>query len=251
MLSGPEFLAIVESGCAQSTGAELARASIIGKNEGLFRDIALNELVRAPPELLVRAEWDTPPEAFDRWTKLWPSDKRSKGIVDLSAVPLSDPFTQSPVLCAEFKLWYWFDLLDKSKYAPGGRDYHHLISQSFVMDATKLLAVMPETDGGRLIATIVPTFHFDAIPTTEGQKRADYLTDRGFPKSYVRLSKVDSTTVSANAAELRATATQTLADYLNGRGCPTTVGGGLTGTYKDLTVTTDFVVSEVPRTFRP
>lgn len=50
------------------------------------------------------------------------------------------------------------------------------------MDADKFLAVLPETDGGRLIMTIVPTIHFDAIPTTEGQKRADYLTDRGIPK---------------------------------------------------------------------
>lgn len=205
MLSGPELLDVVERACTRTSGAELARASIIGKNEGLFRDIALNELARICPELLVRAEWDTPPEAFDRWTKLWPSDKRSKGIVDLTAVSVSDPFSQDPVLGVEFKLWYWFDLLDKSKYAPRGRDYHHLISQSFVMDATKLLAVMPETEGGRLIVTIVPTFHFDKISIAEGQKRSDYLTDCGFPKSHVRLSKVDSRSVSASTAELRET----------------------------------------------
>ena len=67
MLSGPELLTVVERGCSNSSGAELARASIIGKNEGLFRDIALNELVRTHPEWLVRAEWDTPPEAFDKF----------------------------------------------------------------------------------------------------------------------------------------------------------------------------------------
>lgn len=250
MLSGPGLLGIVERGCTMTPGAELARASVIGKNEGLFRDIALNELARTCPELLIRAEWDTPPAAFERWTRLWPSDKRSKGILDLAAVSTSNPLSQSPVLCVEFKLWYWFDLLEKSKYAAGGRDYHHLISQSFAMDATKLVAVMPDADCGRLIVNIVPTFHFDAIPVAEGQKRADYLTDLGFPKSYARLSKVDSTAVSASAADLRATALRTLTDYLIGRGCPTSVGGGLTDTYKNLTVTTDFVVSEVPRSFR-
>lgn len=73
------------------------------------------------------------------------------------------------------------------------------------MDATKLLAVMPETDGGRLVVTIVPTFHFDKISNAEGQKRADYLTDCCFPKSHVRLSKVDSRNVSASIAEVRET----------------------------------------------
>jgi hypothetical protein len=250
VLYGPDFLGIIERACARTSGAEIARASVIGRNEGLFRDLVLNEVSRACPDLLVRAEWDTPHEAFERWARLWPSDRRSKGIVDLIGVPVAEPLSQFPVLGVEFKLWYWFDLLEKSKYASGGRDYHHLISQSFVMDATKLLAVMPENAAGRLIVTIVPTFHFDPFPTAGGQKRADYLTERGFPKSYARLSRVDSPTVSTSA-ELRTTATRTLADYLIGRECPTTVGGGLTGTHNGIIVTTDFVVTEVPQSFRP
>lgn len=73
------------------------------------------------------------------------------------------------------------------------------------MDAAKLLAFIPETEGGRLIVTIVTTFHFDKISIAEGQKRADYLTDRGFPKSSVQLSKADSRSMSASTAELRET----------------------------------------------
>jgi len=54
MLSRPAFLVIVESGCKESSGTELARALIVDKNDGLFQDLVLSELVRTHPELLVR-----------------------------------------------------------------------------------------------------------------------------------------------------------------------------------------------------
>ncbi len=230
---------------------ELARASVVGKNEGLFRDLTHVSLCASRTDLLPRAEWDTSPEAFERWSLIWPIGDRSKGIIDLAATSVTEPLTTSLVLGVEFKLWYWFDLLDESKYAETGRKYHHLVSQSFVMDATKLLASVPQECGSRLIVTIVPTFHLDEIPTMFSKKKGDFLIERGFPKSYIGLSRVNARKQQPPTAELRITALEKFKDYLQVRGCNSVVGGGLVGNFDGLTVTTDFVVSEVSTNFRP
>ncbi len=86
---------------------------MVGKNEGLFRDLTHNSLCESRTDLLTRAERDTPPEAFKRWSQLWPTGNRSKGLIDLDATSISDPLTPTLVLSLEFKLWYWFDLLDQ------------------------------------------------------------------------------------------------------------------------------------------
>lgn len=249
-MSNTELLDIVIRGCKRVPADQIARASVVGKNEGLFRDLTHNSLCESRTDLLTRAEWDTPPEAFERWSQLWPTGNRSKGMIDLAATTISEPLTSTLALGVEFKLWYWFDLLDQSKYAESGRNYSHLVSQSFVMDATKLLASVPPESGSRLIVTIVPTFHIEKIPTSNSKKRGDYLIERGFPKSYIGLSRVNVKKEQPHSAELRVTALKKFTDYLQTRGCDSVIGGELVGNYDGLIVTTDFVVSEVRENFR-
>ena len=247
MIHAHDFLDILKSSCESSTAAQIARASVTGKNEAIFRDLALNTLARVRPDWLCRAEWDTPKDAFARWSKAWPLEKRKKGIVDLVAVSADNPFSESPVLAVEFKMWYWFDALDKSKYARSGRDYHHLISQSFVMDATKLVSVIPNAHDGRLVVTIVPTFHLDEIQPKGNQKRGEYLIGCGFPKSYVGLAKADPKAGIQPTTDLRTNAINAIRSYFESKRCPTVVGAQQVGIFNGLRVTTDFLVSEVPQ----
>ena len=247
MIRAQGFLDILKSSCESATTAQIARASVTGKNEAIFRDLALNALARVRPDWLCRAEWDTPKDAFARWSKAWPAEKRRKGIVDLVAVSADDPFSESPVLAVEFKMWYWFDAIDKSKYARSGRDYHHLISQSFVMDATKLVSVIPDAHDGRLVVTIVPTFHLDEIQPKRNQKRGEYLAECGFPKSYVGLAKADPKAGLQPTTDLRTNAIIAIHSYFESKRCPTVVGAQQVGVFNGLRVTTDFLVSEVPK----
>lgn len=247
MLSANEFLDVLIAACGRSSPEQIARASVVGKNEAMFRDLTLNELSRIRPEWLCRGEWDTPKDAFDRWSRVWPAETKSKGIVDLVAVSAKEPFSESPKLAAEFKLWYWFDALDDSKYGDSKREYHHKVSDSFVMDATKLVSVMPDAELGRMIVTVVPTFHLDEIPLNDGNKRGDFLINCGFPKSYVSLTKADVKAGVPSTSETRSRALGKISDYFRGTGCPTVVGGQITGEFRGLRVTTDFVVSEIPR----
>jgi len=62
----------------------------------------------------------------------------------------------------------------------------------------------------------------------------------------VTLSKVNSYDSSTSTENLRQSAIKALVSDFRAYGCPTLVGGGLTGSYRDITVTTDFVVSEIP-----
>jgi len=45
---------------------------------------------------------------------------------------------------------------------------------------------------------------------------------------------------------MRQAALRQIANYFDRQDCPSLVGGNLRGAYRDVLVTTDFVVSEVP-----
>lgn len=248
MFDGPQFLALVSNAVQSKPAADIAQASI-KKMELKFRDIVKEGLTEALTGHLVKSEWKLPAEAVAEWDRIRPVEKRSRGFVDLAVFGSDDTPLSSPVFAAEFKFWYWFDALEKGKYADSGRKYNHLISKSFEMDATKLLSSMPRRSDGRAVVTIISTFHVDQIEVRNGESVGDYLIQRGFPKSYVGLSGVNSKEPSLDISTLRSKALAEISDYFNGRDCPTVVGGNVTGTYSGLTVTTDFVVSEIPTTF--
>jgi hypothetical protein len=49
---------------------------------------------------------------------------------------------------------------------------------------------------------------------------------------------------------VRPAALETVSGYFNSEGCPSVVGGAIVGAFRGITVTTDFVVSEVPHTYK-
>lgn len=248
MFNGPQFLALVSGAVQSKPTADIAQASI-KKKELKFRDIVKEALAESLTGHLVKSEWKLPAKAVAEWDRIRPVEKRSRGFVDLAVFGSDDTSLSSPVFAAEFKFWYWFDALEKGKYADAGRRYHHLISKSFEMDATKLLSSIPSESMSRAVVTIISTFHVDKIEVEPDENIGDYLIQRGFPKSYVGLSGVNSKETSGDFSTLRSKALAEIGDYFNGRDCPTVVGGNVTGTYSGLTVTTDFVVSEIPTTF--
>lgn len=248
MFNGSQFLALVSKAVQSKPTEDIAQASI-KKKELKFRDFVKEALSESLSEHLIKSEWKLPAKAVAEWDRIRPVEKRSRGFVDLAVFGNDDTTLASPVFAAEFKFWYWFDALEKGKYADSGRRYHHLISKSFEMDATKLLSAIPSGTTGRTVVTIISTFHVDKIETNPDQSTGDYLIQRGFPKSYVGLSGVNSKDASRDFSTLRSTALAEIGNYFNSRDCPTVVGGNVTGTYSDLTVTTDFVISEIPTTF--
>ena len=230
--------------CGNLDPTQLASASITGKREGLFRDILLAELAKSHDDYLARAEWRIPAAAMSRWKKTRFAGDRAQGIVDLVLVPKNDFLTEIPMLAIEFKLWYWFDALNSKKYVQTKKSNHHLISNSFLADVSKLQAVSPITLGGRVIVTVVPTFHTDEIIPPKGRTTRQYLDDIGFP--YSGLGGIMPNSTHKSISSMRQAALRQIANYFDRQDCPTLVGGNLRGVYKETPVTTDFVVSEVP-----
>lgn len=230
--------------CGNLDPTQLASASITGKREGLFRDVLLAELTKSHDNYLARAEWRIPAAAVSRWKKTRFAGDRAQGIVDLVLVPKNDFLTEIPILAIEFKLWYWFDALNTKKYVQTKKSNHHLISNSFLADVSKLQAVSPADPGGRVIVTVVPTFHTDEIMPPTGHTTRQYLRKIGFP--YSGLGGVMPNATHKSIASMRQAALRQIANYFDRQNCPSLVGGNLRGAYRDVLVTTDFVVSEVP-----
>lgn len=230
--------------CGQLEAAQLAGASITGKREGLFRDVLLAALATSRGDHLARAEWRIPSNAMSRWKKTRFAGDKAQGIVDLVLVPKNDLLSETPPFAVEFKLWYWFDALNKKKYVKSGKANNHLISNSFLADVSKLRAVSPHSSDGRMIVTVIPTFHTDDIVPPSGRTTRQYLEELGFP--YSGLGGVMPNATHKSIASMRQAALRQISNYFERQGCPTLVGGDLRGTYKGVPVTTDFVVSEVP-----
>jgi len=230
--------------CRDIEPAQLAVVSLTGKREGLFRDALLRSLSEDHKEHLARAEWRIPDAAMRRWKKTRFAGDKAQGIVDLVLVPKSDLLTETPTLAVELKLWYWFDALNKKKYVKTGKSNNQLISNSFLADVSKLRAVSPAAPRGRIIVTVVPTFHTDEINPPRSLTTRQYLTEIGFPYSGLGGVMVNSKYKSIDL--MRRSALRQISGYFERQGCPTLVGGNLRGTYKEVPVTTDFVVSEVP-----
>ena len=248
MISTQEFLDSITEGCRAVPSSEIARASVPGKNEAIFRDLTQNALTRARHDWLVTTEWETPKAALERWRVAWPTEDRAKGKVDLVAVPLQDPFSPSPTFAAEFKFWYWYDALDRSKYLGTPKNYKNFISQSFRMDATKLCAVVPHESGVRLIATIIPTFHLESTTKDSQDATMKFLESSGV--KYRDNVKKALSNYPGSSLDNRPTALEKISTYFEAEGCPSIVGGGIVGTFNNVTVTTDFVVTEVPHTYK-
>jgi len=163
MIDSATALKLLVSGCAAFAPEQLARSSVVGKREYLFRDVMLRSLGVAMPEHLPEPEWNIPRVAVERWRTTRFAGDKSKGIVDLALVPLCDPLDPEPPLLLEFKLWYSADAFNPSKYATPRKSSHSLISASFLADVTKLRSVAPRRPGGRLVVTVVPTLHTDRV----------------------------------------------------------------------------------------
>jgi hypothetical protein len=230
--------------CRKFDPAQLAGVSLTGKREGVFRDALMVTLAKTHDDHLARAEWQIPVAAMTRWKKTRFAGDKAKGIVDLVLVPRDDLLSETPALAVELKLWYWFDALNKKKYVKPGKSNHHLISNSFLADASKLRAVSPEALRGRIIVTVVPTFHTDEIDPPKGLTARQYLAELGFPYSGLGGVMVNSKYKSIEL--MRRSALRQISGYFERQGCPTLVSGNLRGTYKEVPVTTDFVVSEIP-----
>ncbi len=248
MITAQDFLEMTVAACQCAPTSEIARASVPGKNEAIFRDLAQNALTRSRQDLLVTTEWDTPTSALERWSKTWPTGDRSKGKVDLAAVPLQNPFSTSPSFVAEFKFWYWYDALDKSMYRGQPKNYKNFISQSFRMDATKLCAVAPDAAGVRLIVTVVPTFHLESATSDSLETAMGMLESAG--AKYPGNVKKALRAYPGSTLAVRPAALETISGYFNSEGCPSVVGGAIVGAFRGITATTDFVVSEVPHTYK-
>jgi hypothetical protein len=248
MISSQQFLNLMVEGCTGVQNSELARASVPGKNEALFRDLTQNALTRARPDWLVTTEWVTPQPALDRWSTTWPTGDRSKGKLDLTAVLRQTPFSPIPELAAEFKFWYWYDALDKTKYRGKPSSYNNYISQSFRMDALKLCAVAPDERASRLIATVVPTFHLESATKESQASTLTFLESRGV--KYTGNVSRSLREYPGSSLAMRLPALEKIVAYFNDQGCPSRVGGGIVGTFQDITVTTDFVVTEIPLGFK-
>lgn len=230
--------------CGRLESSQLAGASITGKREGLFRDVLLAALTTSHSDHLARAEWRISEVAMSRWKKTRFAGDKAQGIVDLVLVPKNDLLSETPTLAVEFKLWYWFDALNKKKYVRSGKANSHLISNSFLADVSKLRAVSPHALGGRVIITVIPTFHTDDIVPPSGRTTRQYLAELGFP--YSGLGGVMPNATHKSIVSMRQAALRQISNYFERQGCPTIVGGNLRGVYKDVPVTTDFAVTEVP-----
>lgn len=242
-LSTHNVLQLLTTGCGEIHPSQLAVVSLTGKREGLFRDVLMKALVRSHGDHLPRAEWRIPKAAMSRWKKTRFAGDKAQGIVDLVLLPNNNLLTELPTLVAEFKLWYWFDALNTKKYVRTGKSNSHLISSSFLADVSKLRAVSPEADGGRIIVTVVPTFHMDEFIPPDKLTARQHLADLGFP--YSGLGGIMPNKTYKSSALMRIAALDQISSYFERQGCPTIVGGSLQGTHKGLRVTTDFVVSEI------
>lgn len=242
--SSREVLKILTKFCDEIDPSQIALVSLTGKRELLFRDALMGALTMSHREHLARAEWRIPKSAMSRWKKTRFAGDKAQGIVDLVLVPKNDLLAEVPALAIEFKLWYWFDALNSKKYTRTGKSNNHLISNSFLADVSKLRAVSPEAEGGRIIVTVVPTFHMDEVNPPVGMTARQYLADLGFP--YAGLGGIMPNSTYKSSAVMRNAALHHISNYFERQGCPTIVGGNLRGTYMDLHVTTDFVVSEIP-----
>jgi hypothetical protein len=213
----------------------------------LFRDLALRELTQSQKGAWLRPEWPIPQTARSRWAKILDFDTEPKGFVDLVAIKETSPLS-TPRLAAEFKLWYWFDVLDEKKYLGTMARHHHFISQSFIRDAAKLIAVLPESTQGRLIVTVVPTFHLDELSSSSNSKLKKELVQTlqslGFP--YTTNVRSFLAYPISPSDEIRRSATDRLTKHFESKGCASVIGAGPTGSFKGLRVSTDFVVTEIP-----
>jgi hypothetical protein len=236
-------------GCAALSVDEIARASILGKRESLFRDILINQFARRHPDHLAQAEWKIPDSAMDRFRATRFAGDNSKAIVDFVAVPHLDPLTTVPTVSVEFKLWYWFDAVTEKKYETPDGSNHHQISASFVADAEKLRAVSPITETGRLIVTVVPTFHHDQLSFEDSTAARRFLKDSGFPYSSPKY--VVPTERYVDVQSIREAGLARLTDYFSSTGCPTILGRPTSGKFAGMNVTTDFVISEIPPLHTP
>ena len=240
-ITSREILSILAQACKAMPPDQLARASITGKREGLFRDILLNELAILFPHLLSRAEWNIPKTAVVKWKESQFAGDKSKGIIDLVSVAKSDPLAEVPEIVIEFKLWYWFDALNEAKYAEPKKSNHSLISASFLADVTKISSVTQMGVSNQFIVTVVPTFLTDRIESDLQVEPIAQLKKIGFPYSGLRF------VTSSNSANDRTDALKKISDYFNEQGCPSIAGGDIRGSYLGVNVITDFVVSEIPR----
>lgn len=247
MLTAHQLLTALTSGCAQLDSTELAEASVTAKREGLFRDLALRDLTLSQKRFWLRPEWPIPAAARSRWTNILDFKTEQKGFVDLVAIDDTTPLS-APRLAAEFKLWYWFDVLDERKYLGTMARYHHFISQSFIRDAAKLIAVLPDSPQGRLIVTVVPTFHLDELSSSTNPKLKKELiqTLQSLGVPYTTNVSGFLTYPISSSTDTRKSATDRLAKYFESKGCTSVIGVGPTGSYKGLRVSTDFVVTEIP-----
>lgn len=245
MFSASEFLEVIKSASTKVPREQMAKDSI-PKRELFFRDFVLGHLAASDLEISVTKEWRLPKSALEQWVKRLPEGVNKK-LARVDLVGFSSPSKSSinPDFGVEFKFWYWFDALDDGKYKVEDIEYKHSIPLSFSVDKQKLLAAIPADTGTSLIVTVVPTIHFDLIPQGHKTSRGEFLIDRGFPSSYIRLSKVNNSEQPHSSDELRAMALKKISEYFRNAGYPTVAGGELTGEYKGLHVTTDFVVSEV------
>jgi len=243
-VSSSTVLQLLTANCGDIDPTQLAVVSLTGKREGLFRDVLLGALTQALPDHLARAEWRIPSAAMSRWKKTRFAGDKAQGIVDLVLVPKNGLLTETPPLAVEFKLWYWFDALNKKKYVKSGKANGHLISNSFLADVSKLRAVSPTAPYGRVIVTVIPTFHTDEIVPPSGRTARQHLAELGFP--YSGLGGVMPNSTYSSITSMRQAALRRISNYFERQGCPTLVGGDLRGVYKNVPVITDFVVSEVP-----
>jgi len=243
-VSSSTVLQLLTANCGDIDPTQPAVVSLTGKREGLFRDVLLGALTQALPDHLARAEWRIPSAAMSRWKKTRFAGDKAQGIVDLVLVPKNGLLTETPPLAVEFKLWYWFDALNKKKYVKSGKANGHLISNSFLADVSKLRAVSPTAPGGRVIVTVIPTFHTDEIVPPSGRTARQHLAELGFP--YSGLGGVMPNKTYTSIASMRQAALRQISNYFERQSCPTLVGGDLRGAYMGVLVTTDFVISEVP-----
>lgn len=231
-------------GCESLSPDEVARASVSGKRESLFRDVILNQFARRHQDHLAQAEWRIPDSAMDRFRATKYAGDNSKAIVDFVAVPHSDPLTSLPTVAIEFKLWYWFDVLTDKKYERPVGSNHHQISASFLADAEKLRAVSPTAPEGRFIVTVVPTFHHDELDFADAADARRFLKECGFP--YSGAKHVVPSSPFECVEVMRTEGLKRISDYFATLGCRTTIGASVSGRVKGMSVSTDFVISEVP-----
>jgi len=243
MFTAQEFLQVVLRSC-NAISPDLIAEHSIKKEEHYFRDLVLAYLTRTQSDLSFKKEWKLSEDALKNWEVTRPRDEKKSGRIDLVALRKTEGLRGTPSLGVEFKYWYWFDALNKSKYSEH-LETRHSITLSFLTDATKLTAAIPPTVGTSLIVTVVPTIHFDEIPRHSKTHRGEFIVERGFPKSYLNLSGVNRPEQPKSVAELRTSALHQISSFFQQRKYPTVFGGEIKGNFRELNLTVDFVVSEV------